>query len=164
MITIDLFEALEYAWNALCTEYDVAASLVEIDELLDGVDPSMPDEAAQTVMINLLSSIMECVSRFSPWYKQPASAFGIVLRADPYEWTLAEDAQRNRRVLLDMLEEAIRRNKSVILATRILQDIEQARACQAYICQCIPPRTILIQRSVRLPSPIICDTCHQPFL
>lgn len=164
MITLDLFDTLQDAWTMLCADYDVTTALPDIDDLFDGVDPSAPAEAAQTVMINLLGEIMESVSRFSPWYKRPASAFGITLNPDPCKWTLTDQAHRSRQGLLRALEDAIAHNKSVILATRFLGGIEQVMPCRAYTCQCIPPRTILVQQSARITSPIICDTCQQPFL
>jgi hypothetical protein len=77
MITIDLFEVLQDVWQVFCTDYDVTAELPDIGAVFVDVDPSMPTEAAHVVLVNLLSEAMECTSRFSPWYKQPASAFGI---------------------------------------------------------------------------------------
>ena len=66
-----------------------------------------------------------------------------------------------------MLEHAIERNKSVILATRFLDDLElqneRANPCQTATCQCTPPRTILVHRSIIGRAPIICDSCRQPF-
>ncbi len=167
MITIDLFEILLAAWLAICADYDVTAEVPDIGVLFDGLNPASPADAAQTLLINLLSEAMECISRFSPWYKQPASAFGVVLKHDAAtqasQWVLTSGAIQAYAAVLAMLEHAIERNKSVILATRFLDDLEQANPCQTATCQCNPPRTILVHRSIMGRAPIICDTCRQPF-
>lgn len=171
MITIDLFDVLQAAWRAICADYDVTAELPDIGVIFDGVDPTEPAEAARGMLINLLSEMMECIGRFSPWYKRPARAFGVVLERNsatqPGHWTLSARALRAYAPVLDMLQRAIEHNKSVILATRFLDDLEQQREladpCQAAHCQCDPPRTILIHRSVVGRVQIICDACRQPF-
>lgn len=164
MITLDLFDTLQTAWTTLCAEYDVTTALPEVDRLLEGADPSDPGQAAQVVVVNCLLDIMESVSRFSPWYRQPTSKFGISPQRDPCRWTLTERARRSHQVLLDALEDCIRCNRSVILATRHLEHVDQVAPCRAYTCKCVPPRTILVHQSVHIATPIVCDTCHQPFL
>jgi hypothetical protein len=120
------------------------------------------------VLVNLLSDAMECTSRFSPWYKKPASAYGVVLRRDAAHanrWGLTDAARRARRPLLDSLSQAIWQNRSVILATRYLSELrpDPDEPCLAAVCQCNPPRTILMQHAVFARATIICDACRQPF-
>lgn len=171
MITVDLFEVLQAAWQALCADYDVTAELPDFGAIFDGVDPGNPPEAARVMLGNMLCEMMECVSRFSPWYKRPARAFGIELRRNAVtqssQWILSTDALRANAPLLASLERAIEHNKSVILATRFLDDLEleeqRDEPCLMVTCRCDPPRAILIHRSVAGRVQIICDACRQPF-
>jgi hypothetical protein len=169
MITVDLFEILQHVWQTLCVDYDVTTELPDIGSIFAEVDPSMPDEAAQRALVNLLSEVMEHTSRFSPWYKQPASAFGIMLSRDiapqARRWVLTDEAIQQCHQMLRSLTKAIERNRTVILATHFLDEIdpypEQDVLCRTATCQCMPPRTILIQSAIH--ARIICDTCRQPF-
>lgn len=171
MITIDLFEVLQDVWQALCIDYDVTAELPDIGAIFVDVDPSMSTEAAHKVLVNLLSDAMECTSRFSPWYKQPASAFGIELTREAAtaarRWVLTREAIQQRQRLIRSLARAIERNKTVILATRFLDELDPYMThddpCYTATCQCTPPRTILIQNAILARVTIICDSCHQPF-
>jgi hypothetical protein len=171
MITIDLFETIQDVWHTLCADFDITSDLPDMAVILDCVDPSRPNEAAQVVLVNLLSEAMEHTSRFSPWYKQPASVFGVELELDEAthtrRWVMTGEALHARRRALEMLATTIEHNKTVILATRFLNELdprtEEGDPCRTATCQCDPPRTILIHNAVVGRTMIICDACRQPF-
>ncbi len=79
VVPVDLLDTLHETWQAVCCAYDVAAPLPDMAALFEGVDLSAPSRAAETVLANMLTEAMECVSRFSPWYRQPVWAFGLTL-------------------------------------------------------------------------------------
>ncbi len=170
-MTLDLYDTLQHVWGVLCDAYDVTSELPPVAALFEGADLSFPAEAAQIAMVNMLAEIMECVGRFSPWYKRPAAAFGILLKhstlAGKPAWVLVPDAYQTYRPLLGNLAEAIEHNMGVILATRFVDDLEQqpepGSPCRLAACQCVPPRTILVQDVVIARAEIICDACRQPF-
>jgi len=171
MMTVDLFHTLQHTWQSLCTCYDVSAELAPVGTLFARTNVSTPDEAAQTVLVNMLSEVMESIGRFSPWYKRPASAFGIVLEhrcaMGRPEWVLTSEAIHTHAKLLDRLTAAIEQNVGVILATRFVDDLDRQREpfgpCQTACCQCTPPRTILVHNTVIADAEIICNACQQPF-
>ena len=59
MITIDLFETIQDVWHTICADFDITSDLPDMAVILDCVDPSRPNEAAQVVLVNLLSEAME---------------------------------------------------------------------------------------------------------
>ncbi len=171
MISVDLVNTLQQTWQALCADYDVTADLPEWEVLFRGVDLSGPTLAAQTVVANMLAEIIECVGRFSPWYRQTAESFGLTLTHDrgaqQVYWTLTPEAKVRRRRALEALNHAIGRNLGVLLATRVVSDMSEPVAaddpCVLASCRCVPPRSILVNRSVITGAEIVCDTCHQRF-
>ncbi|NDJ77976.1 MAG: hypothetical protein GYB65_17130 [Chloroflexi bacterium] len=171
MITVDLYESLHHVWDALCTRYDVSCELPPISSLLERVDISTSDLAAQCVLVNMLSDIMESVGRFSPWYKRPASAFGVMLQRRGGqrrpEWGLTSAACDTYAALLGQLATAIEHNVGVILATQFVDDLDQRPApdgpCRTAACCCRPPRMILVYHAVTADAEIICNACQQPF-
>lgn len=170
-MTGDLFDALQHVWNVLCTNYDVTAELPPASQLFEHVDPSVPDEAAEIVLVTMLTEIMENVGRFSPWYRHPAVDFGIGMYHNPQtgitEWFLTAEALITYSALLIRLSAAINHNTSVILATRFLDSLDRQPDPDAprrlAMCKCSPPRTILVCDAVIAEAEIVCDACRQPF-
>ena len=171
MMTVDLFDTLQHAWHSLCITHDVTADLPTVNVLFENANVSTPDQAAQNVLVNMLSEIMEGVGRFSPWYKQPASAFGVTrhrtMALRRPEWVLTPDAREIYAALLTRLATAIERNIGVILATQFVDDLDRqppvdGLALPAF-CGCTPPRTIMVHYTVIAHAEIICNACEQPF-
>lgn len=171
MVTLDLYDTLERAWRIICQQFDVTGDLPGTKALFAGADLSAPPAAAETVLVNMLAEAMELVGRFSPWYRQPARAFGLVVERGPgsgrVRWRLSGEALRAHRVTLDALTLAIGRNVGLILATDLVDDLERPAGadvpCVMAACRCRPPRTILVARAVIAEAEIVCDACHQPF-
>ena len=77
-----LEETLEHTWRTLCAYYDAGGELPEMRALLDGADVTIPRQAAEIALANMLVDLVESISRFSPWYTKPARAFGIQIVRD----------------------------------------------------------------------------------
>ena len=73
-----LDRTLEQSWETLCATYDVDTDLPNAQNLFTRAALKTPPKAAETVLVNMLMEVIENVGRFSPWYKQPARAFGLV--------------------------------------------------------------------------------------
>jgi hypothetical protein len=151
--------------------YDITAALPDIQALFEGADLTTPDQAAEMVTANMLSEVIELIGRFSPWYKAPASAFGLIPMRDDatkrLRWVLSSTAIQQRQEILKPLSAAIKKNIGLILSVNLISDLEESvstsdprvMAC----CLCAPPRVILVQRSVLASTQIVCDACQQPF-
>ena len=169
--TVDLLDVLGQAWDVLCSRYEITADRPAIEALFAGADLHAPDQAAETVVANMLSEIVECVGRFSPWYKRPTKAYGLIpirdRETDRLGWALSPQAIRQQRGLLQPLAVAIRRNAGLIQAATLLSNLmndglpEERRVLAR--CQCCPPRFILVPRATLTDDQIICDSCRQPF-
>ncbi len=158
-------------WQAICSTYDVIADLPDMQTLFEGVDLALPDQAAETIVANMLSEAIELVGRFSPWYKEPARAFGLIPIRDSapqrLRWGLSPTAVQQHQEILKPLSVAIAKNIGLILSTNLISDLEEdvssldphVMAC----CLCIPPRVILVRRSILANTEIKCDACRQPF-
>lgn len=162
---------LERAWLTLCDTYDVIACLPEIGVLFEKVSLAEPDEAAQSVLVNMLTEIIECIGRFSPWYKMPARAFGLTSVRDSLtgrvRWALAPEAVQKWDRTLAPLSAAIEKYSGLIQALIFVDDLMQEKPfndpCVIARCQCDAPRTIQIKRSILERAVILCDECKQPF-
>ncbi|HEC22606.1 MAG TPA: hypothetical protein ENI95_06790 [Chloroflexi bacterium] len=167
----ELDESLEQAWQSLCKAYDVTAPLPDMQTLFEGADLTAPSQAAGMVLVNMLSEILEDVSRFSPWYKMPASAFGLTRVCDQstrrIRWVLSPEAARRWCGLLQSLRCTIQRNagliRAIVLVEGLMEELAQDDPCVTASCGCNPPRTILINQSVLLSTEIVCGSCQQPF-
>lgn len=163
--------ALGRAWTALCRHFNVTASLPATQALFEGVNPDDPCEAADQVFVNMLDCIMESVDRFSPWYRRPARAYGLMPIKDsptqPTRWVLAPEAWQLWEGLVLPLAQAIAPNRAVIQATRLVDQLMNGTADEdPYItvrCQCLPLREIHVRRSILTKTDLICDNCRQPF-
>ncbi|MBP8972684.1 MAG: hypothetical protein KBH93_02320 [Anaerolineae bacterium] len=171
MVPVDLFDTLNDAWRAVCCAYDVGGDLPDMGVLFEGADLSAPAQASAAVLTNMLTEAIGRVGRFSPWYRQPVSAFGLVLARDVatgcVHWMLAERAVEQWERILKPLEVAIARNVGLILSVSVLDVLEQAAQdddpCVMAACLCTPPRVILVSRSVLRTAQIRCDACQQQF-
>lgn len=166
-----LWETIEHAWTTICQAYDVTACLPEMQALFTQVDLSNPNQAAEAVLVVMLQEVVESIGRFSPWYKQPARAFGLTSTRDTQtnrvKWMLApEAAQRWQSVLLP-LANAIRRYRGLIRAIALVDDLMgnfESDPCITASCCCDPPHSIQIRRSVLVKAEILCERCLQPYL
>ncbi len=163
--------ALERAWVAVCDAYDVSACMPDIRTLFADADLSQAQQAAEAVLVAMLLEVMESVSRFSPWYKQPARAFGLASIRDQFSrrsrWILAPEAIQRWQDILCQLNELISRYSGLIRALLLVDDLMGGEMgddpCVIARCACRPPRTIQLRRSVLYKAEIICELCLQPF-
>lgn len=164
--------ALEQAWHHLCCSYDATGDLPEIKALLEGADLSNSKLSAQVVVANMLLDMMENIGRFSPWYTQPARAFGLISMRDPIKgdirWRLAPEAIQKWEDTLELLSHAIERNFGLIQAMLYVEDLmDQVSPGDTWVtanCGCQPPRKIQLTSSVLVKAEILCDACGQPFV
>jgi len=166
--TIDLIEALQQAWRAICAAYDVNADLPETPCLFDSVDLRLPKPAAEAIVANMLLSAMEEVGRFSPAYKQPIGLIHIRDRAaNRSSWLLSPETRDRWQNVLHPLALALERNRGLLLAADVLGEVVKGAPCDESrvmaCCLCVPPRVILINRVVLGNANIVCETCRQPF-
>lgn len=166
-----LHASLEWAWGSLSQSYDVTAGMPDISSLFAGADLSRPERAAQAVVVSMLQEVMEAVGRFSPWYKQPARAFGLTCVRDPLSlrthWLLAPEAAQRWRDVLEPLGGVIRKYSGLIqamlLVDDLMDDISVDDPCVTAYCICWPPRSVQLRKSVLAKAEIICEHCLQPF-
>jgi hypothetical protein len=166
--TIDLVDALQQAWRAICAAYDATADLPDTPCLFDGVDPRMPRQAGETVIANMLLSALEEIGRFSPAYKKPIGLIHIRDRAaNRSGWLLSQESRERWQSVLYPLVLAIERNMGLLLAADVLGELMKSGPCDesrvTACCLCVPPRVILINRIVLGNANIVCETCQQPF-
>ena len=167
-----LHASLERAWESLNQAYDSLACMPGLPELFTGADLSRPEQAAQAVVVSMLHVVMEAAGRFSPWYKQPARAFGLTSARDPLtqraRWLLAPEAAQRWRGILEPLSEVIGKYagliKAMILVDDLMSDLPESDPCIIASCTCWPPRTIQLRQSVMAKAEILCENCLQPFL
>jgi hypothetical protein len=163
--------ALERAWLALCNAYDITACLPEISVIFEKANLTEPKEAARTALVNMLTELIECVGRFSPWYKMPARAFGLTSVRDSLshrtQWVLAPEAVQKWHHVLAPLSTAIEKYSGLIQALILVDDLMQEDLpndpCVIARCHCSSPRSIQIKRSILERAEILCDECKQPF-
>jgi hypothetical protein len=164
----DLLDALDYAWQVICRTCDVSADLPDMQLLFEGADPFAPDQAAETVVANMLLEVMESISRFSPWYKKPMELIRVRDTAtNRCNWLLSTTARQQWQALLQPLANIIEHHTGLILAGNLIEDFEVSavpdKSRVLAHCQCSPPRVILVNRSVLDHAEIVCDTCQQMF-
>ena len=154
-------------WQGICDAYDVAADLPDTQTLFEGADLTAPEEAAETVLANMLLEVMYSISRFSPWYQKPLGLRRIHDEAtDRSRWALSPKTYQQWQELLKHLSIAIKSNIGVILAADLLDGLEEGALPADRVmatCLCVPPRLIRIKRAVLMNAGIVCDTCRQPF-
>ena len=168
---IDLLDnTLEQAWENLCAAYDVCTDLPKTQTLFENAAVNTPPKAAETVLVNMLTEVIENVGRFSPWYKQPARAFGLASFRDPVtrqtRWLLAPEALQRWQSLLQNLIQVIKLNNGLIQATLLVENLSDEDINDPLVialCDCYPPKRIQIELSILDKTAIICDECQQPF-
>ena len=169
---VEMFErVLEHAWQILKEAFDAYGSLPEIQTLFEGTDLTMPKQAAELVLVNMLLEISESISRFSPWYTKPARSFGIISIRDPktncIRRSLAPEAIQKWSTLITQLAVSIRKNSglihAVILVDGLMGNASSEDPCIIAHCGCMPPRTIQIKQSILDQAYIFCESCRQPF-
>ena len=162
---------LQITWTTLCSAYDIQLDLPDTQVLLHGADMDDPVYASETVLVNMLSEIIDNIDRFSPWFSQPAKAFGLVLsrrsaRAAP-KWVLSRDAVNRWEEYLRELATAIEKNAGLFLAVNLLGELPAADAEDdpriMAICFCEPPNVIMVNRSLLEGEKIVCEVCRHPF-
>jgi len=164
--SIDLLDALQYAWLAMCRAYDVIPDLPDLPSLFEGVDLNAPDRAAETIVANMLLDVVDAVGRYSPAYAQPC---GLILAHDPATdhgyWTLSPETKARWCDLLPPLATAIERNVGLILAADLLEKLGEAATNDRMLacCLCLPARVILVKRAVFDNCEIVCEACQHPF-
>jgi hypothetical protein len=166
-----LVDTLERAWQTLCNTYDISTCLPDLQTLFADADLSIPEHAAGAVLAAMLLEVTECVDRFSPWYKMPARAFGLVSVRDPQthrnDWVLAPEAQQHWGALLEPIAEIVSKYSGLIQAMILVDDLMQdipGDPCITARCQCSPPHNIQIRKSVLEKAEILCHQCMQAYV
>lgn len=166
-----LQDNLEYVWEELCRTYDLHHSLPDMQTLFDGIDLKSEAQSSQMILANMLLEVIEEVDRFSPWYKMPARAFGLVSVRDQVtdciRWILAPEGVQRWHRWLDFLTATVHRNRPLIQAILLVDQLWDEEPvddpCIDAYCRCKPPRTIRIHRSVLEHAHILCDMCQENF-
>lgn len=166
-----LNQVLERTWEQVCAAFDIHVGMPEFQALLEGADLHCPGDTARTVLVNMLLEVMGCVSRFSPWYRQPARAYGLVRVQESQpprtHWGLAPESDLKWRGCLDMLAVAIRKNSGLIQAYLLVDNLMSAGITEdeeiVVSCHCLPPRRLHVRRTVLEQADIVCDACLYPF-
>ena len=172
VITEDvLLTTLRQVWHEVSCPYDVIAAMPEPSILFDAAPLDRPHEAAVMVLANMLLEVIECVDRFSPWYTQPARAFGLTTVLDEItcrlNWGLTEKGGARWRQQINVLAAVIEKDTSLIEAMLFVDDLLTAVANDdspiLAQCHCLPCRYIRVKKSILNKTEIICDICHQSF-
>jgi hypothetical protein len=169
---VDLLDAILWkSWRLLCEEYDVSARFPDHQTIFVNADLNAPRLAAETVLSNMLIEVIENIGRFSPYYKMPARAFGLISMRDfttgkPH-WILAPDAVQRWQGYIDLLSEAIHKNVVVLQAVLLVEKLtaedmfNQPRI--SVQCKCDPPKRIRLNKACFEKSRVVCDECKRPF-
>jgi hypothetical protein len=162
---------MQVTWQELIETFNVDGEFPDLQTLLRGADMAEPLYAAETVFVNMLSEIIDSVQRFSPWFNQPAKAFGLVLNrrrsAGSPKWVLTREAVRHWAAHLRGLSAAIEKNAGLILAVNLLGEMPKTdEAVDPRImasCACDPPHIIMAHQSLLAGEKIACEVCRHPF-
>jgi hypothetical protein len=166
----DFYGVLEFAWESLSKEFDIDEAVPDIKCLFMGADMNDSILAAETVVTNMLTEITERVHRFSPWYRAPARAFGLISlrdsRSHRISWKLAPEALQKWQKILEPLECEIAYKTSLISMMMVIDEIEIDPHEESVLvaCECHPPKELLVNQAFLNKEGIICNTCHQKFL
>lgn len=166
----DFYQVMEYAWETLCAYFDIDAALPEVRCLLLGVDLNDSEQAAQAIVANMLTEITERIHRFSPWYRSPARAFGLISLRDPkthmVRWKLAPEAAQKWHKIIEPLECEIAYKASIINMIETIDNIkfEAHEESVLAVCRCNPPKELLVSRAFLVEKGIICNACQHKFV
>jgi hypothetical protein len=166
-----LHEILAGTWESICKAFELQAELPELQTLFHSADLDSPAQAARKLLSNMLLEVVEGISRFSPWYKKPARAFGLVQMRDWTTgrpcWSLAPEAAQRWQSTLDDLGVLIDQHggiiEAVLLVDSLMLEAAPSEPCLTAECSCLPPRQLQLQPCVLEQATIICNVCLQPF-
>jgi hypothetical protein len=167
MSALDTLAALRVCWQTIKDCFDLTADLPDWDCILQDADLAHSEDAACTILVNLLTEAMERTDRFSPWYKAPAETFGLhqpLKRFSYYYWQLTPEAAAKWEPTLEMLAEAIANDpelseiKETIKKTAWLRESMVAATCG---CKPTPPIG-WVPPHVLLDATLTCSICEQP--
>jgi hypothetical protein len=166
-----LDEALERAWQAICRKYDVSAPQPDLQELLIGASFTGAELAARYIFAQMLLDAVEEIGRFSPWYRLPERAFGLVSMRNPVSRQvyrmLAPEAILQWQEPLSLLTRALEDNhgllQAILLVNSLIGEAPEEESCLTAYCQCDPPRAIQVKPSILESAHIVCAECQEPF-
>lgn len=166
-----LIDAIEHVWVSICDEYDVVSIPPVLHTLFDHVDFNDPCQVAEMVIANMLTEVIECVGRFSPWYKLPASEFGLIPQRDDSDglvhWVLCPEAMSKWGGNIELLAAAIfecgDRVHLMIAVDDLMERVSTEKLLVLACCDCKPPIVIRIKRAMLCEGVIVCDACGSPF-
>ncbi len=166
--TIDLLDALEQAWKAICMAYDVSEELPDTQCLLEGANPKAPRQAAETILANMLLEVIEHVGRFSPVYKKPIGLIHVRDRAhNRSHWLLSPELRQRWQEVLAPLAIVLEKNTGLIIAADVIGGLFESEPCEGdrviAACACVPPHVILVNRAALVNADIVCDDCEHSF-
>ncbi|MEN8240667.1 MAG: hypothetical protein ABFS17_02005 [Chloroflexota bacterium] len=165
----DFYGVMDYSWQSLRKEFDVDSSLPDIKCLFIGVNLEDSAAGAEGVLINMLTEITERVHRFSPWYRCPARAYGLISLRDPAThkvfWKLAPEAVQRWQKILEPIECEIAYKSSLIEMIMTIDQIEfePNQKSVLAICECQPPKELLVNQLFLAEEGVICNACQQNF-
>ena len=165
----DFYKVLDFAWESLCTHFDISDSMPGVKCLLLGVNLEDSILAAESIIANMLTEITERVHRFSQWYRSPARAFGLISLRDPkthtLRWKLAPEAAQKWQHIIEPIECEIAYKASLIRMIETIDEIEfdPREESVLAVCRCDPPKELLVSRSFLTNEGIVCNACHHSF-
>lgn len=167
----ELDDTLDHTWRMLCDYYDGGGELPDIQALFCGADIAIPEQAAEIVIANMLTDIIDSIGRFSPWYTKPARAFGLRairdMKTKCIRWVLAPEAIQKWEELIEPLADSIRQNSGVIQAMlyveSLMNDAPHQDECVTARCNCHPPHIIRLKKTALDGMEIYCNVCKYPF-
>jgi hypothetical protein len=168
----NFYGSINWGWEKISSAYDVSTEMPDAKYLFNNIALNDPNRAAQEVLANMLIEISEQVHRFSPWYKLPARSFGLVSHRDPKShqitWGLAPEAAQKWCQIINLIAREISSKKGLVEAIILIDDLELEPNYDNHtvlaVCNCNPPRELLIQYKFLIEAGIICNACCHPFL
>lgn len=164
-------DLLAKTWSEMCRLYEINASLPDLQLIFAQVDLRDACIASEKIVVNLLLEVMESVGRFSPFYRQPPRAFGVMSYRNPQthqvEWILAPEGHRRWESTLSKFEGLLSQYggifRAVILVEGLMVRSTPSDPQVLAYCHCEPPHAIQLKRSIVQKGEVICDSCKQPY-
>lgn len=166
------YDVLQLAWESISGQYDIIASMPDSRCIFEDIAPQKPCLAAETIVRNMLLCVTQLVDRFSPWYKRPARAFGLVSYRDMIthrtKWRLAPEALKKWNMQIEMMATEFEQKSGLVDAIVLVSglDILDEKPTDTLVatCECDPPKEILVPRSFLNAHPIVCKECQEAFI
>ena len=163
-------QVIEDAWEDIRATYDVSGCAPALEDLFREADLADPRRAAEALVVSMLQEVGERVGRFSPWYTQPARAYGLTSvrdkRTNRVHWVLAPEAVLQRKNVIEPLKARITKYRwlfqALVLVATLTEDFP-GDPCFTAKCAFFPPLRVQLRRSVLEKTQIICQQCQQPF-